>query len=134
MAFWDWLPWRKKAAAPKRLRRADFVGGRKNRRNVDWLHRSSDASTSIRGSLKTMRDRSRDLQRNNRYDHGAMVKLAQFFSGSVPRSAIRPVNKSDAARDRAQAIDELLRLVSIVRREQKRLASQVCFVDGCAGG
>lgn len=106
MGWFDWLPWRKKATAPKEVRRADFVGGRRNRRNADWLHRSSDASTSIRGSLKVTRDRSRDLDRNNRYNHNAMTKLAQFFSGSIPRSAIKPLNKTDAARDRAQELNQ----------------------------
>jgi lambda family phage portal protein len=107
VGFWDWLPWRDKSAKPKRSRRADFVAGRQNRRNADWLARSSDASSSVRGSLKVARDRSRDLQRNNRYQRHSLLRLAQFFSGVTPRSAIKPERgASKAERERVEALNQ----------------------------
>jgi len=116
LGFWDWLPWRKQGTRsrttvlhPGHARRADYVAGRLNRRNADWAARGTDAASSVRGSLKVARDRSRDLQRNNRYQRHSLLRLAQFFSGMTPRSAIKAQRgATDAERDRVAQVNQLV--------------------------
>ena len=66
MSIWDRFK-RKKTLKPGRSLR-QYFGANQGRLFADWLSSATrDADSEIRPALRTLRERSRDLQRNNDY-------------------------------------------------------------------
>ena len=59
-----------------------YEGASKTRRTSSWLTGNGDANTQIRGSLNTLRERSRDLRRNNPYAHKAIELITNNVIGT----------------------------------------------------
>lgn len=63
MKFWRWI---KKQAAPARSSRG-YSGAQLSRLTSDWISMSTSGDAEIRGSLKNLRNRCRQLERDNDY-------------------------------------------------------------------
>ncbi len=83
-----------------------FKGARKSHRNSTWFAPGSSSNAALARSLVTLRNRSRDLKRNNRYQRHALMQLASYFSGLTPKSAIKAKGgASDAQRERVRKLN-----------------------------
>lgn len=61
----------------------DFAAALQSRLTSDWLAGTQTADTEIRHALKTMRDRSRDLERNNDWARGYFSLLENNVIGAT---------------------------------------------------
>lgn len=81
-----------------------YEGAGKGRRTKNWRARSSSANAEIEGALKTLRNRARDLVRNNPYATNALQSLSSGVLGhggmrvqvKVPSAANRETRLSRA--------------------------------------
>ena len=71
--------------------RASYDGARSSRRTRGWLTSDSDAKTEVAAGLKVLRNRSRDLTRNNAWASAALDMLVayQIGYGITPRSDMK---------------------------------------------
>jgi lambda family phage portal protein len=79
----DWFR-RKPAPAPRASRRG-FDGAMYNRLVADWITSSTSMDAELRSSLKRLRDRSRDLVRNNDYARSAQRAITNNVVGQGVR-------------------------------------------------
>jgi lambda family phage portal protein len=79
------IAWVRGDAKPKARARLGYDGSKSNRLNHDWQTTGSDANAEINGALRSLRNRTRDLSRNN--PHGARAKEA--LVGNVISTGIR---------------------------------------------
>lgn len=77
------LAWVRGDAKPRA--RLAYEGAKSNRLNYDWQTTGSDANTEINGALRSLRNRCRDLARNN--PHGA--RAIEALTGNVISTGIR---------------------------------------------
>ena len=85
---------------------AAYDGARYSRRTRNWNAGSAGPRTEVQNGLKTLRDRSRDLTRNNAWAASALDTLVgyQVGTGITPRSAIEGADQAaNAAVDAAFA-------------------------------
>ncbi len=70
---------------------ASYDGARVTRRTRNWQTNFSDAQTEVAGGLKVLRNRSRDLTRNNAWASSALDMLVayQIGYGITPRSDMK---------------------------------------------
>jgi lambda family phage portal protein len=101
-----------------------YIAGRRSRRNEGWSTPSGDGNTELGAAAKTMRGRSRDLKRNNRYARNALLQLASHASGLTPRSAI-PVPEGASAAEREKIRGLNARVDSVFAQW-----SEGCMSDG----
>ena len=75
---------------------ASYDGARRARRTSNWLASANGPRAEVQESLKILRDRSRDLVRNNAWAASAIDTLVsyQVGTGITPRSAI-PIKSVD---------------------------------------
>jgi capsid protein len=59
-----------------------YFGAAKGRRTANWLAPSSSAVTEIQSALTFLRNRSRDLTRNNAYAKKAVTEIANNIVGT----------------------------------------------------
>jgi len=69
-----------------------YQGSRGNRLTYNWTTGTESADTAIDGELETLRDRSRDLNRNNAVASG----VTDTFCNNVVHSGLRPQSQVDA--------------------------------------
>lgn len=86
MAF-DFLKRKKKNT--KKIKKRNYQGGSKSTRLSRWYTNSTDADTAIFGSITTLRDRARDLRRNNPYVARAVSAIANNTIGSGIKTQIK---------------------------------------------
>ena len=80
-----------------------YEGAGKGRRTRNWRAPSSDANTELDGSLQRLRDRSRDLVRNNPYATNALRAIMNNTIGA----GIRGEPNSRRAPQKAQRLETL---------------------------
>lgn len=131
-----------------------YDGGKASRRTKNWRTPSTSASAETRYGLHRLRDRARDLVRNNPYaEHGLDLLVAyQVGGGIIPRSATgdRDLDKqaddlwnawgpyadpagrehiyslmSQAARSRSESGEVLITTLPISSRQAKAIGSPV---------
>lgn len=78
MGIRDWF---KRTEQPKPARRRGFQGAMYNRLVSDWITSSTSMDADIRKDLKRLRDRSRDLVRNNDYARSAQRAITNNVVG-----------------------------------------------------
>ena len=83
MGVLDWF--RRKPAPAAAPRRRGFEAGMYNRLVADWITSSTSMDAELRTSLKRMRDRSRDLVRNNDYARSAQRAITNNVVGQGVR-------------------------------------------------
>lgn len=71
----------KRKAPPAPMRRRGFQGAMYNRLVADWITSSTSMDAEIRKDLKRLRDRSRDLVRNNDYARSAQRAITNNVVG-----------------------------------------------------
>lgn len=79
MAFWDRFINRKKLANKKR----NFYASNNGRLYGDWLSGNTSPDAELQNNLKLMRDRARDLARNN----GIVTRYLQIMKEGVVGNA-----------------------------------------------
>lgn len=79
MGIRDWFF--KRAEAPKPARRRSFSGAMYNRLVSDWVTSSTSMDAEIRKDLKALRNRARDLVRNNDYARSAQRAITNNVIG-----------------------------------------------------
>jgi len=83
----------RRAAHRKAMRQlAHYRGSRKTRLSYNWATGQESADAAMDGELQTLRDRSRDLNRNNPVAAG----LTSTFTSNVVGTGIRPQSRVDA--------------------------------------
>lgn len=77
-----------------------YEGAQRNRQTDGWITRPTSADTEIYGRARTLRDRSRDLVRNNPYAAKAVASLVSNIIGEgiVPRPVTGSVSKDKKIR------------------------------------
>ena len=83
MGVLDWF--RRKPAPAARVSRRGFDGAMYNRLVADWITSSTSMDAELRSSLKRLRDRSRDLVRNNDYARSAQRAITNNVVGQGVR-------------------------------------------------
>lgn len=78
MGIRDWF---KRTEEPKPARRRGYQGAMYNRLVADWITASTSMDAEIRKDLKRLRDRSRDLVRNNDYARSAQRAITNNVVG-----------------------------------------------------
>ena len=109
---------------PISKRRAGYQGARKSRRNEEWITTGASGNAELAGSVKNLRERSRDAVRNNRYAKQGLSQLASYMTGLRPMSDIR------AADD---ASDKIRKAVEAKNKETDAVFkawSKVCHANG----
>ena len=79
MGIRDWFSRKQPPASP--TRRRGFSGAMYNRLVADWITSSTSMDAEIRKDLKRLRDRSRDLVRNNDYARSAQRAITNNVVG-----------------------------------------------------
>lgn len=74
-----------------KLLSAHFRGARKTRLSYNWVTGQESADAALDGELQTLRDRSRDLNRNNPIAAG----ITSTFTSNVVGAGIRPQSRVD---------------------------------------
>ncbi len=83
MGIIDWF--RRKPEPKPAPRRRGFEGGMYNRLVADWITSSTSMDAEIRKDLKRLRDRSRDMVRNNDYARSAQRAITNNVVGQGVR-------------------------------------------------
>ena len=85
--------------------RASYDGARRSRRTANWHAGSAGPKAEVEAGLKMLRDRSRDLVRNNAWAATALDTLIgyQVGAGITPRSAVP--NRDNLGRAEVSAIN-----------------------------
>lgn len=122
-----WFDFFKRSKGDKKTRKRgakSYVGARQSRRNSEWFTGGDSGNAALSGSQKNLRQRSRDLKRNDRYGRHGMIELASYMSGLRPMSAIPiPEDADDAERKRLQGLNRQVDRVF-------KAWSQTCDVSG----
>lgn len=87
MSIWNKIF--KKNTKPKKQSKRNFEGAAKSRRTARWYTPRNDVNAANDASLPTLRDRSRDLRRNNPYFARAIMGIANNTIGTGIRTQIR---------------------------------------------
>lgn len=81
--MWNWLK--------KRLKKRSFEGATRRNRFIDWITGSLDSvQENNPGSIKELRNRARDLQRNNEHAH---IGVALLTSELISKEGLAPIFK-----------------------------------------
>lgn len=86
-----------------------FDGARRGRLNADWMAMGTSANSELYGSLSTLRNRSRDLIRNNDYARGMIRNIVDnvVFTGIGFQAQVKDVRdktkNNDAINNRIEA-------------------------------
>jgi lambda family phage portal protein len=67
-----------------------YEGATKGRRGAGWMTGSGDANAQIKGDLPTLRERSRDLRRNNPYAHKIIEVITNNVVGKGILTDVKP--------------------------------------------
>lgn len=141
LGFWDRLLGRKTRSAPSHGRRS-YAAAQSGRLVADWLASNRSADEEIRGALKTLRARSRELCRNNDYAKAFLRLLGNNVIGpngvGLQMKAADPGGKLDTY---ANSVIEAAwrewskpKNASVTRRQSwvdlQRLAAQSIARDG----
>lgn len=65
----------KRKFAPKKVAKRGFAAASSNRLTLDWITSALSSDGEMEGKLQTLRDRSRDLERNNEWVKGFLRSL-----------------------------------------------------------
>lgn len=76
-----------------------YEAGSKGRRSSGWKTGSGDANAQIKGDLPTLRERSRDLRRNNPYAHKIIEVITNNVVGKGISTDVKPDKVEDIWRD-----------------------------------
>jgi lambda family phage portal protein len=96
MSLWDWLRGGRKEKPKTRA----YQGAVFNRLNSDWLVSGASADSEILTALRPLRNRSRDLCRNNDYAKGAVRTIVNNVVGQGIKL------QSQVRKQRGQAYDD----------------------------
>ena len=121
-------PWWRRWFGGGGVGRSGYVGARKGRRTSDWITSGASGNAELSAGMVTLRERSRDVRRNNPHGAAALVTLANYVSGMAPQSGILPARSADGTiTDEARrAADELNTRIDALWADWAR----VCLVDG----
>ena len=72
-----------------------YEAGTKGRRGAGWITGNGDANAQIKGDLPTLRERSRDLRRNNPYAHKIIEVITNNVVGKGISTDIKPKQVDD---------------------------------------
>lgn len=109
---------------PIEKRRSGYQGARKNRKNEDWITGGSSGNAELATGIKNLRERSRDVARNNRYGKKGLSELASYMTGLRPMSAVQAAeDASDAEKRRVAQINRDVDAVF-------KAWSKVCHANG----
>lgn len=113
---------------PSTSGRSGYKAGRSSRRNDGWNTGATGPNSAVGGGLQTMRERSRDLNRNNDYAHSILINLASHVALVYPQSNIQPRREADGS----ITSDERERVRKLNKRVDEVFAawSDVCMTDG----
>lgn len=110
-------------AAPNK-RRSGYKGARKSRLNEDWITGGASGNAELSRGMRNLRERSRDLVRNNRYGKHGASQLASYMSGVRPMSDIKAdAGASDIEKERVAALNREVDSVF-------KAWSKVCHANG----
>lgn len=108
--------------------RSGFASARRSRRDQNWKTSGASGNVELRTGLVQLRNKSRDVKRNNPYGRQALMTLASFGSLQWPQSAIEPRESADGT-----ISDSELKRVKALNRQVDRifaLWSRDCMADG----
>lgn len=74
----------------KKVNKRKYEGASKGRRGAGWITGSGDANAQIKGDLSTLRERSRDLRRNNPYAHKVIEVITNNVVGKGIMTDVKP--------------------------------------------
>ena len=83
----------------KNKNKRKFEGASKAPRNSGWKTGSGDANAQIKGDLATLRERSRDLRRNNPYAHKIIEVITNNVVGKGILTDVKPAAVDDFWKD-----------------------------------
>jgi lambda family phage portal protein len=130
MAWWN--PWKKNnpepAPAPGQRQRS-YAGARVSRLENDWITSSSSADTEIWSSLRLLRNRARQLVRDNDYAGCALRKIVNSVDGTGIglQSQVRMRRGDRLDENLNTQIEELWKLSCQAKHID--VSGQLCFAD-----
>lgn len=74
----------------KSTKKRKYEGASKGRRGAGWITGAGDANAQIKGDLSTLRERSRDLRRNNPYAHKIIEVITNNVVGKGILTDVKP--------------------------------------------
>lgn len=80
-----------------------YEGATKGRRGAGWITGTGDANAQIKGDLPTLRERSRDLRRNNPYAHKIIEVITNNVVGKGILTDVKPAAVDSAWKDWANS-------------------------------
>ena len=100
-SLWSSTPRHSVSHRPRTQRRR-YDGAKRDRNYANWLTSNNSANAEIWNSLVTLRDRSRDLCRNNDYARGAIQKLVDnvVFTGIHFQAQVKQLRDSTKSDER----------------------------------
>ena len=119
-----------KAFGFRRPRRRMYEGARVSRLTSDWVASGTSADAEINGSLKRLRNRSRQLVRDNDYARQAVRAVRNNVIGTGVRLQVQvPMQRGSGRLDHQvnDAIEKALRMWG--RKETCNTAGRLCFSD-----
>lgn len=75
----------------KNVKKRKYEGASKGRRGAGWITGAGDANAQIKGDLTTLRERSRDLRRNNPYAHKIVSVITNNVIGKGIITDVKPL-------------------------------------------
>jgi lambda family phage portal protein len=119
-----------KALGFRRPRRRMYEGARVSRLTSDWIANGTSADAEINGSLKRLRNRSRQLVRDNDYARQAVRAVKNNVIGTGVRLQVQvPMQRGAGRLDHTvnDAIEKAWRMWG--RKETCNTAGRLCFND-----
>lgn len=105
-------------------RHSPYQGARKSRRNEEWITTGASGNADLARGVKNLRERSREMARNNRYGKKGLSELASYMTGLRPMSAVQAgEDATDAEKKRVAAINREVDAVF-------KAWSKVCHANG----
>lgn len=77
-------------SSSKNVKKRKYEGAARGRRGAGWITGSGDANAQIKGDLSTLRERSRDLRRNNPYAHKIIEVITNNVVGKGLITDVKP--------------------------------------------
>lgn len=74
----------------KNVKKRKYEGASRTRRGAGWITGSGDANAQIKSDLPTLRERSRDLRRNNPYAHKIVETITNNVIGKGIITDVKP--------------------------------------------
>lgn len=91
--------------APKFFQKRRFEAASRNKRTQNWRTGSGDANAQIKGDLATLRERSRDLRRNNPYAHRIIEVITNNVVGKGITTDVSDPDTSSIWKEWAESTD-----------------------------